>query len=187
MAKKEKLVTWRKALQSDYLEYEVSITGRIRHMRKIEKDDRTGQKRIVYAKPLKPSYDKRGYATVGIYTANGIRKTYQVATLVMKTFTPQESWGKIIRHMDGDLSNNRLDNLEWVVPRGNSKRKEVSDKYLSIAGRLARKKLEEEKARKKREAAQKAGIPMFVIEDEKTGEKKEVPVHTENKLVPVVW
>lgn len=66
-------------------------------------------------KILKPCINSRGYYTVGI---NG--KSYNVHSLVAKTFKPLPYIkGLVINHIDGNKLNNNVNNLEWVTPKYN--------------------------------------------------------------------
>lgn len=60
-------------------------------------------------------YDKSGYLRVTLYPS-GI--TYSIHRLVMETFRP-ELRNQHIDHIDGNKTNNRLDNLEWVSIKEN--------------------------------------------------------------------
>lgn len=57
---------------------------------------------------------KHGYYTVQ-FQKNGYPYIRSIAMLVANAFIPKPDLAKMIRHKDGDLSNNRVDNLEWVI------------------------------------------------------------------------
>jgi transposase len=71
-------------------------------------------------KLLNPSKDNDGYLIVGL-TKNKKLKTYKVHRLVLETFVGPCPKGMICRHLDGNPSNNRLDNLEWSTNSINMK------------------------------------------------------------------
>lgn len=48
---------------------------------------------------------------------NGLRYERQAARLVATAFIRDPRPGEIVRHKDGDISNNYLENLEWVTRR----------------------------------------------------------------------
>ena len=62
---------------------------------------------------LKPSPTKKGYYRIVLQTSEG-RKTFQVHRLVLMTFNPVNNMENLeVNHIDGNKSNNKLDNLEW--------------------------------------------------------------------------
>lgn len=77
---------------------------------------------IVYSKkdkPLKYSINPRGYCIVNFYH-NHTRKGFAIHTLVAKTFIQGETQEcNQVNHIDGDTTNNHVENLEWVTPKEN--------------------------------------------------------------------
>lgn len=67
---------------------------------------------------------KQGYPHFNIYR-EGKRHTGHVHVLVLLTFRGPKPDGHIARHLDGDPTNNHLDNLAWGTPKENS-----DDKYI---------------------------------------------------------
>ena len=64
-------------------------------------------------KYLTPSLTKKGYLRIVLQTSEG-KKTFQVHRLVLETFSPIDNCDKFeVNHIDGNKSNNCLDNLEW--------------------------------------------------------------------------
>lgn len=62
---------------------------------------------------LNPSPTKKGYYRIVLQTSEG-RKTFQVHRLVLMTFNPIDNMENLeVNHIDGDKSNNKLNNLEW--------------------------------------------------------------------------
>lgn len=62
---------------------------------------------------LNPSKTQKGYYRIVLQTSEG-RKTFQVHRLVLETFYPIDGCDKLeVNHIDGDKSNNNLNNLEW--------------------------------------------------------------------------
>jgi hypothetical protein len=62
---------------------------------------------------LEPVYDKHGYEVVVLQDRDGIWRARHVHELVAETFIPNPGNKKYVRHKDGDILNNRADNLEW--------------------------------------------------------------------------
>lgn len=83
--------------------YEVSTTGLVRNI----KTGRIKSQRL----------DRYGYNRVTLYPSS---KTYTIHRLVMLTFKPDEK-NENINHIDGDKTNNNIDNLEWCTVSHNSK------------------------------------------------------------------
>lgn len=57
-----------------------------------------------------------GYQTV-MLSLDGYPKSFQVGRLVLSAFVgyPADPWLCYVHHKDGDLSNCRLDNIEWLI------------------------------------------------------------------------
>ena len=74
--------------------------------------------RIRSVKILKPCKSSFGYYRVG-FSENGKIKSFSVHRLVALSFVPNPERKKEVNHMDGDKTNNRADNLEWVTQSEN--------------------------------------------------------------------
>lgn len=65
-------------------------------------------------KIVKQNKNKDGYNIVNLINTNGESEEFRVDYLVAISFVPNPHNYKNIRHIDGDLENNKADNLEWV-------------------------------------------------------------------------
>src|SRR5689334_1205968 len=63
-------------------------------------------------RPLKPISRRRGYRAVNLHR-DGIKTARHVHHLVLEAFSGSRPPGLVCRHLDGDPTNNRCDNLEW--------------------------------------------------------------------------
>lgn len=89
---------WKKV--SDFDDYIVSNHGRV-------------------AKVLKCTKDCRGYMRAHLSKKDGKSNIF-VHRLVMKAFRPNEKSEELfVNHIDGDKTNNNLDNLEWCTHKEN--------------------------------------------------------------------
>ena len=92
--------------------YEVSNLGRVRA---------SPAARIKGSRPgriLSYSHDDRGYPQVFLY--KGYRQhTIKIHRLVAEAFLGPRPAGAQVNHIDGDKTNNRIDNLEWVSNQEN--------------------------------------------------------------------
>lgn len=84
--------------------YAVSNLGEVRSIR--------------MGKMLKQRVDRAGYKSVRL-TSNGVTKTLLVHRLVAETFIPRLPRQKVVNHLNGNKTDNRLENLEWTTHKEN--------------------------------------------------------------------
>ena len=102
--------------------YQASTEGRIRSV------DRMIQRRCDktptphQGKVLKPTDNGNGYKAVNLRREGDCRyRRYYIHHLVLETFVPEHDECQTdVNHLDGDKSNNRLDNLEWCTRSENN-------------------------------------------------------------------
>ena len=90
-----------------YEEYEVDTNG------------------VVYSKkghPLKYSLNPKGYCIV-LFSVNGKVKGFGVHQIVAKQFIHNDNpqFKTQVNHIDGDKTNNHIENLEWVTSKENAR------------------------------------------------------------------
>lgn len=94
--------TWSKI--DGYNNYSISKNGEIRN-------DKTGKIKT-------PVINSRGYCNVDLYS-NGERRKERIHRLVAKTFIPNPDNKLQVNHIDGDKTNNNVNNLEWCTASEN--------------------------------------------------------------------
>lgn len=102
--------------------YQASTEGRIRSV------DRMMEKRcdktpfLLRGKVLKPIDNGNGYKAVNLMREGDYRyRRYYIHRLVLETFVPEHDKHQTdVNHLDGDKSNNRLNNLEWCTRSENN-------------------------------------------------------------------
>ena len=97
---------WRNVTESEYKKYEVSNDGKVRN-------SETGH-------ILKPGLNPNGYPIV-VLSHNGITKTRTVHRLIANAFYGDHE-GFVVDHIDGDKTNNKLENLEFCTSGENNRR-----------------------------------------------------------------
>ena len=109
--------------------YEVSNLGNVRSLdRYVCRSDGVMQLRKGRIKAQTPSPD--GYMTVSL-NKDGINRKERVHRLVAEEFVDGFFEGSVIDHLDGDRTNNRFDNLEWVTQTENVKRSIAIGSHVS--------------------------------------------------------
>lgn len=142
--------------------YSVSNLGRVMRTARRRPWREAPAHRPSRAVPFEPSecrsyITRSGYPQVRIGPA-GAQKTVSVHRLVAAAFVPNPRGVRCVNHIDGDKTNNRPENLEWVthrentvhavkaglcvVPKGeahaNSKLSEADVRAIRADGRVAR-------------------------------------------------
>jgi hypothetical protein len=74
---------------------------------------------------LKPSVSGFGYKAFKLVDNYGNRKTTYVHTVVAENFLGPRPDNNVIRHLDGDCTNNRIDNLAYGTQKDNEADKSI--------------------------------------------------------------
>lgn len=93
--------------------YQISSKGRARSV--FCDTNRSGDKRIIKQRVLKPTITNYGYLVVGLTDKNGKCNSRLVHRLVAEAFIPNPKGLPIINHKDENKVNNSVDNLEWCT------------------------------------------------------------------------
>ena len=92
--------------------YEVSDLGNVRSVRY----NHFGN--VVYSKILKPAIKARGYVGV-VLSKQNVTKNHLIHRLVATTFLPNDECLPEVNHLDGNKTNNTVDNLQWSTSSDN--------------------------------------------------------------------
>lgn len=101
--------------------YEVSTMGRVRSLLW-----RGAVRNFVLNPPkiLKPQAGKAGYLQVNLYHKNG-SQTVAVSRLVLMAFKNNPRNKNHAAHLNGNILDNRLENLEWLSAKENDAHKDI--------------------------------------------------------------
>lgn len=94
----------------EYKGIEVSSIGRIR-----KAANKSRKERILTEFPK----DRDGYCRCSVQKLDGTWTSQPVHRLVAKAFIDNPSSKEAVNHIDGNRTNNKVENLEWVTPREN--------------------------------------------------------------------
>lgn len=95
------------ALNNVNTKYEVSNEGQVRNSYTLQ--------------ILKPKIKKNGYIEYCIYPEPGIKAYVLAHRLVANAFIPNPNNLSTVNHIDGNKTNNSIDNLEWASYKENAK------------------------------------------------------------------
>ena len=97
--------------------YQVSSEGRVKSLERTF-IDKSGRKRTVKERILKPAFDGWGYLIVTL-CAGGKRKNLMVHRLVCEAFNDNRDEKPEVNHINEIKTDNRACNLEWCTRREN--------------------------------------------------------------------
>lgn len=101
--------------------YQISNMGRVKSLYRIFKGKGSGSGSGIHRvneRILIENFDKYRYKYC-ILSKDAVTKTFKVHRLVALSFIPNPEDKPQVNHIDGNKSNNRLDNLEWVTASEN--------------------------------------------------------------------
>lgn len=100
-----------------------------------EVSDLGGIKSLTYNKIMKPILKKWGYLNISLYK-NKESRTFRVHRLILITFVENVNNYPVVNHINGNKSDNRVCNLEWVTESENNTHryigKQKSSKYTGV-------------------------------------------------------
>ena len=98
--------------------YQVSDKGRVRSLSHITKNNVNGGQRMTTGRILNPYKTRNGYLMV-ILSKNEKRERAYIHRLTAYAFIDNKNNLREINHIDGNKSNNDIENLEWVTHKEN--------------------------------------------------------------------
>jgi hypothetical protein len=124
-----------------YPNYEASDLGRIRS---IERVNQFGHK--LESKILSYHLSPKGYLCVSVGDRLTIGRTKRLHRLVALAFLPNPEKLSQVNHKNGNKSDNRIENLEWIS-NSNNKKHAVANSLYAYGSKHGRSKLKEQEVK----------------------------------------
>ena len=106
--------------------YQISDQGNVKRL--------AGSPKCKVDRILKKSISSNGYLSVILYK-DGKSKTYRIHRLVLENFSPCENMEKLeVNHLDEDITNNTINNLQWCTHQDNLNYGNRAKKYSKSRG-----------------------------------------------------
>src|SRR5690625_2037351 len=99
--------------------YQIYNLGNLRSLTRVICDKR-GKTKTIKGKLLKASTTAQGYKTV-VLRKGKVKENFRIHRLVAQAFIENEDDKPYVNHLDGDKTNNRVNNLEWCTNSENMK------------------------------------------------------------------
>lgn len=99
----------------DFPGYYITDTGEV-YSRKIHKNISGRIRKLISWQ------EKNGYRYISLHT-NGVHYNRLIHRLVAQAFIPNPEYKPEVNHLDGNKSNNRVENLEWATRAENERHK----------------------------------------------------------------
>lgn len=98
--------------------YQVSNLGRIKSLDRVVNSIHGDSHKKGKLKKL--TLNKKGYLKVSLFK-NGKSQTREVQRYVAEAFIPNPNYLEQVNHINGDKTNNCINNLEWISPLENTR------------------------------------------------------------------
>lgn len=107
---------WKDIKDYEY-KYQISNMGRVKIKENVTKRMNMGKLRNYKQKEIimKPQVNYERYLKVSLTDTNGVSKNKVIHRLVASHFIDNKNNYPMVNHIDGDITNNRADNLEWCT------------------------------------------------------------------------
>jgi len=99
--------------------YTVSNLGRIQSVERIVISS-AGKRRCFKSATKRTHKNHNGYIRVQL-SKNGINKEFFLHRLILSSFKGEDPERKFVNHINGVRDDNRVENLEWVTPKENTR------------------------------------------------------------------